>query len=77
MLHFTGKLRDALTLAHELGHGMHDRLAPKQDAVDFHPRRTPADTGHAFAGAPHGGRTAPQEQGHTTRRPTGRWACRS
>src|SRR6266852_5464121 len=37
MLNFTGKLRDALTLAHELGHGLHDRLASKQHIFDFHP----------------------------------------
>jgi len=30
MLNFTGKLRDVTVLAHELGHGLHDRLASKQ-----------------------------------------------
>src|SRR6202158_1636780 len=34
MLNFTGKLRDALTLAHELGHGLHDRLAPEALTFD-------------------------------------------
>ncbi len=37
LMNFTGKLRDALTLAHELGHGLHDRLASKQHVFDYHP----------------------------------------
>jgi oligoendopeptidase F len=44
MLNFTGKLRDALTLAHELGHGLHDRLASRQHIFDFHPPLTLAET---------------------------------
>src|ERR1700730_1600734 len=51
MLNFTGKLRDALTLAHELGHGLHDRLASKQHLFDFHPPLTLAETASVFGEA--------------------------
>jgi oligoendopeptidase F len=51
MLNFTGKLRDALTLAHELGHGLHDRLASKQHVFDFHPPLTLAETASVFGEA--------------------------
>jgi oligoendopeptidase F len=51
MLNFTGKLRDALTLAHELGHGLHDRLASKQHSFDFHPPLTLAETASVFGEA--------------------------
>ena len=48
MLNFTGKLNDALTLAHELGHGLHDRLASKQTIFDYHPPLTLAETASIF-----------------------------
>jgi oligoendopeptidase F len=48
MLNFTGKLRDVTTLAHELGHGLHDRLAAKQHIFDFHPPLTLAETASVF-----------------------------
>ncbi len=51
MLNFTGKLRDALTLAHELGHGLHDRLASKQHVFDYHPPLTLAETASVFGEA--------------------------
>jgi len=51
MLNFTGKLRDAVTLAHELGHGLHDRLASKQHVFDFHPPLTLAETASVFGEA--------------------------
>jgi oligoendopeptidase F len=51
MLNFNGKLRDALTLAHELGHGLHDRLASKQHLFDFHPPLTLAETASVFGEA--------------------------
>ena len=51
LLNFTGKLRDALTLAHELGHGLHDRLASKQHVFDFHPPLTLAETASVFGEA--------------------------
>lgn len=48
LLNFTGKLNDALTLAHELGHGLHDRLASKNHFFDFHPPLTLAETASVF-----------------------------
>jgi oligoendopeptidase F len=48
MLNFTGKLNDALTLAHELGHGLHDRLASKQTIFDYYPPLTLAETASVF-----------------------------
>ena len=48
MLNFTGKLRDALTLAHELGHGLHDLLASRQNIFDYHPPLTLAETASVF-----------------------------
>ena len=51
MLNFNGKLRDALVLAHELGHGLHDRLASKQHVFDYHPPLTLAETASVFGEA--------------------------
>ncbi|HZK73023.1 MAG TPA: M3 family oligoendopeptidase [Clostridia bacterium] len=51
MLNFTGKLRDVTTLAHELGHGLHDRLASKQHIFDFNPPLTLAETASVFGEA--------------------------
>ena len=51
LMNFTGKLRDALTLAHELGHGLHDRLASKQHVFDYHPPLTLAETASVFGEA--------------------------
>src|SRR5216683_377065 len=51
MLNFTGKLRDALVMAHELGHGLHDRLAVKNHIFDFHPPLTLAETASVFGEA--------------------------
>ena len=51
MLNFNGKLRDALTLAHELGHGLHDRRASKQHVFDYHPPLTLAETASVFGEA--------------------------
>jgi len=48
LLNFTGKLRDALVLAHELGHGLHDRLASNQNIFDYHPPLTLAETASVF-----------------------------
>ncbi len=48
MLNYTGKLNDALTLAHELGHGLHDRLASRQNLFDYHPPLTLAETASVF-----------------------------
>ena len=51
MLNFTGTLRDATTLAHELGHGLHDRLASKQHIFDYNPPLTLAETASVFGEA--------------------------
>jgi oligoendopeptidase F len=51
MLNFTGRLNDALTLAHELGHGLHDRLASRQHIFDYHPPLTLAETASVFGEA--------------------------
>jgi oligoendopeptidase F len=51
MLNYTGKLNDALALAHELGHGLHDRLAAKQNLFDYHPPLTLAETASVFGEA--------------------------
>ena len=51
MLNFTGKLRDATVMAHELGHGLHDRLAAKQHVFDFHSPLTLAETASVFGEA--------------------------
>lgn len=51
MLNFTGKLRDALTMAHELGHGLHDVLASKQHIFDYQPPLTLAETASVFGEA--------------------------
>ena len=48
MMNFTGQLNDALTLAHELGHGLHDRLAAQQHVFDYHPPLTLAETASVF-----------------------------
>ncbi len=48
LLNFTGKLNDALTLAHELGHGLHDRMASRQHVFDYHPPLTLAETASVF-----------------------------
>src|ERR1700694_4606957 len=48
MLKYTARLNDALTLAHELGHGLHDRLAGEQNLFDYHPPLTLAETASVF-----------------------------
>jgi oligoendopeptidase F len=51
MLNFTGKLRDGLVMAHELGHGLHDLLAARQNMFDFQPPLTLAETASVFGEA--------------------------
>src|SRR5437868_4565419 len=51
MLNFTGKLRDALVMAHELGHGLHDLLAARQNMFDYQPPLTLAETASVFGEA--------------------------
>lgn len=49
LMSYTGTPRDVATLAHELGHGVHDRLAAGQRFLDFAPPLTLAETASTFA----------------------------
>jgi oligoendopeptidase F len=51
MLNFTAKRRDVLTLAHELGHGIHFSLAAKQGILQQHTPLTVAETASVFGEA--------------------------
>jgi oligoendopeptidase F len=49
LMNFTGQVNDALTLAHELGHGLHDVLAGARNHIfDYHPPLTLAETASVF-----------------------------
>lgn len=48
LLNYTEKPRDVMTLAHELGHGLHDRLASKNHVLDYHPVLPLAETASTF-----------------------------
>jgi oligoendopeptidase F len=48
MVNYTGKLRDAMTLAHELGHGVHQFLARKQGFLNSQTPLTLAETASVF-----------------------------
>lgn len=48
LLNYTEKPRDVMTLAHELGHGIHDCLSSKQHALDYHPVLPLAETASTF-----------------------------
>lgn len=48
LMNFTGNLRDALTLAHEMGHAIHFALARKQSLLNFDPPLTLAETASVF-----------------------------
>jgi oligoendopeptidase F len=49
LLNYTGKARDVMTLAHELGHGIHDLFAAKNHYLDYHPVLPLAETASTFA----------------------------
>ena len=49
LMNFTGTARDVETLAHELGHGIHDVLASKQNLLNYHPVLPLAETASTFA----------------------------
>ena len=49
LLNYTGKARDVMTLAHELGHGIHDLMAGKNHYLDYHPVLPLAETASTFA----------------------------
>jgi oligoendopeptidase F len=48
LVNFTGKLRDAATLAHELGHGVHFTLAAGQPLLEYSPALVTAETASVF-----------------------------
>jgi len=48
MLNYLGKTRDVMTLAHELGHGVHQRLAAGQGELLSHTPLTLAETASVF-----------------------------
>ncbi|MCS6860448.1 MAG: M3 family oligoendopeptidase [Abditibacteriales bacterium] len=47
-MNYTGKPRDVMTLAHELGHGIHGVLACKQNLLNFHASLPMAETASVF-----------------------------
>jgi oligoendopeptidase F len=51
LMNYTDQLRDVTTLAHELGHGLHDLLASKQHIFDYSPPLTLAETASVFGEA--------------------------
>ncbi len=48
LMNYTGKIRDVQTLAHELGHGVHQYLSRKQGALQAHTPLTTAETASVF-----------------------------
>lgn len=48
LLNYTGNARDVFTLAHELGHGLHGRLAAGQTYLNYHPPTVAAETASVF-----------------------------
>jgi oligoendopeptidase F len=48
LLNYTGKRRDVLTLAHELGHGVHMSLSRRQSVLNFETPLTTAETASIF-----------------------------
>jgi oligoendopeptidase F len=47
-MNYTGALRDLLTLAHELGHGIHHTLASRESYLSFKPSLLLAETASTF-----------------------------
>ena len=48
LCNYTNNLRDVLTVAHELGHGLHGMLARKQSAFEYHASLALAETASVF-----------------------------
>jgi oligoendopeptidase F len=48
LLNYEGRPRDVMTLAHELGHGVHQKLAGVQGALQAHTPLTTAETASVF-----------------------------
>ena len=49
MLNFMGKARDVATMAHELGHAIHDMYCSKQTLTNYHPILPLAETASVFS----------------------------
>ena len=49
LMSYNDDMRDVMTLAHELGHGMHDLLAARQTFLSYHPSLPVAETASVFA----------------------------
>jgi len=49
LLNYTNQPRDVMTLAHELGHGIHDVLAKDNHLLDYHPALPMAETASTFS----------------------------
>ncbi|HOO74137.1 MAG: M3 family oligoendopeptidase [Thermotogae bacterium] len=48
LMNFTGNMRDIMTLAHELGHGIHGTLSSKQNLSNYHTPLTMAEVASVF-----------------------------
>jgi oligoendopeptidase F len=49
LMSYNDDIRDVMTLAHELGHGMHDLLASRQSLFNYQPSLPVAETASVFA----------------------------
>lgn len=49
LMNYNDDIRDVMTLAHELGHGVHDVLASQQTLFNYHPTLPVAETASVFA----------------------------
>ncbi len=49
LMSYTGTARDVATLAHEIGHGIHDMLAARQTLLNYEPPLVLAETASVFA----------------------------
>ena len=49
LTNYLGRKRDVMTIAHELGHGVHDLLASGQKFLHYHPSLAAAETASVFA----------------------------
>lgn len=48
LMNYTGNMRDVMTLAHELGHGVHGTLSSKQTLLNYHTPLTMAEVASVF-----------------------------